>query len=123
MLPSFDELKKLAEQDPERLEEMRKQWVEKTIDEAPEQYQRRLRGLQFQIDMEREKAQNPVSACIRVSKMMHDSLAKLYESITQDTALSVEPASTSNRSNSDTMPKTESFSVGQVIPFPIAMAD
>ena len=68
MLPSFDELKKLAEENPEELENLRKEMVQKTIDSAPEWQQRRLRGLQFQIDMEREKAKKPVNACIKISK-------------------------------------------------------
>jgi len=117
MLPGFDELKKLAEQDPERLETLRQQWVEETISDAPEQFQRRLRGLQFQIDMEREKAKNPVSACIRVSKMMHDSLAKLYETITQENAISVAAAPAAQAA------EPAKLSVGEVIQFPFAAAE
>lgn len=117
MLPGFDELKKLAEQDPDKLEALRQQWVEETISDAPEKFQRRLRGLQFQIDMEREKAKNPVSACVRVSKMMHDSLAKLYETITQESAISVEaPSATPAKEHSQ-------VSVGEVIQFPFAAAE
>jgi len=118
MLPSFDELKKLAEQDPQQLEALRQQWVEETINDAPEKFQRRLRGLQFQIDMEREKAKNPVSACIRVSKMMHDSLAKLYETITQESAMSVAPAQPVKQAE-----QPANLNIGEVIPFPLAMAE
>jgi hypothetical protein len=81
MLPSFDELMNLALHEPEKLESLRQSWVEDTINSAPEYFQRRLRGLQFQIDMEREKASNPVSSCIRISQMMHEGLASLHDAI------------------------------------------
>lgn len=77
MLPSFDELMRLASQEPDKLENLRKIWVDDVITNAPENFQRRLRGLQFQIDMERERASNPVSSCIRISQMMHEGLANL----------------------------------------------
>lgn len=79
MLPSFDELMKLAQQDPNKLEIMRQEWIEETISQAPENFQRRLKGLQFQIDMERERANNPVSSCVRISQMMHEGLANLRD--------------------------------------------
>lgn len=81
MLPSFEELMDLALNEPDKLEKLRQTWVDETINNAPELFQRRLRGLQFQIDMEREKASNPVSACVRISKMMHDGLANLQDVI------------------------------------------
>jgi hypothetical protein len=81
MLPSFDELMNLALHEPEKLETLRQSWVEDTISSAPEYFQRRLRGLQFQIDMEREKASNPVSSCVRISQMMHEGLASLHDAI------------------------------------------
>lgn len=80
-LPSFEELRKLAEQNPEQLEALRQQMVEETINSAPQQYQRRLRGLQFQVDMERRRARNPMDSCIRISKMMHDHLFQMRETI------------------------------------------
>ena len=78
MLPSFDELMKLAQQDPDKLESLRQSWVEDIIESAPEVFQRRLRGLQFQIDMEREKASNPVSSCVKISQMMHEGLSLIH---------------------------------------------
>jgi DNA-directed RNA polymerase len=85
MIPSFDELMKLAQQDPDKLESLRQSWVEDAIEGAPEMFQRRLRGLQFQIDMEREKASNPASSCVKISQMMHEGLANLHEAINQKT--------------------------------------
>ena len=107
MLPSFDELMKLAQKDPEQLEVLRQSWVEEIISSAPEVFQRRLRGLQFQIDMEREKASNPVSSCIKISQMMHNGLANLHEVITQKT-LPEEP---------------KANDLADIIPFPLALAE
>lgn len=76
-LPAPEQLRLLAEQDPEALEALRLQLVEELIGQASESTQRRLRGLQFQIDMERRRAKTPMGACIRISQMMHDSLYEL----------------------------------------------
>ncbi|MGB1092778.1 MAG: DUF3135 domain-containing protein [Oceanobacter sp.] len=80
-LPSFDELRNLAENSPEQLEALRQQLIEETISQAPADCERRLRGLQFQIDMERRRAKTPMASCIRISKLMHDQLHKLKASI------------------------------------------
>ncbi len=80
-LPSFDELVKLAQTDPEAFEKLRKSHVEDLIESAPEHTQRRLKGLQFQVDMIRRRSKNPMGACVEISKMMYDSLYHLRETI------------------------------------------
>ncbi|UXD87245.1 DUF3135 domain-containing protein [Thalassolituus hydrocarboniclasticus] len=80
-LPPFDELKQLADSNPEALETLRRQLIEQTINSAGDHVRRRLRGLQFQIDMERQRASNPLSACLRMSRMMHERLHTLTESL------------------------------------------
>lgn len=110
MLPSFEELMALALNEPAKLEELRQSWVEETINSAPELFQRRLRGLQFQIDMEREKASNPVSACVRISKMMHDGLANLQDVI-------------KNSHNNEFEPQGSQQPVAAIIPFPVALPE
>ncbi|MGS2716713.1 DUF3135 domain-containing protein [Eionea flava] len=77
-LPHFDELVTLAKQDPEALENIRQQHVEKLINNAPEEFQQRLRGLQFQIDSHRQlHASSPMGSCMKISQMMHESFAEL----------------------------------------------
>ena len=66
-LPGFETLRLLAETDPERLEQLRHRLTERLIANAPERSQRRLRGLQFQIEARLRLAPNPVAACIAVS--------------------------------------------------------
>ena len=73
----FEELLRLAQNDPDKLEQLRIQWCEQIIHDAPSEYRRKLRGLQFRIDMERRKAKSPMAACISLSGMMHDSFDSL----------------------------------------------
>jgi hypothetical protein len=76
--PSFNHLLKLAQEDPEALEKFRQEQVELIISQAPIKNQRRLRGLQFQIDAQRALHINsPMGACLKISQMMHDSLDEL----------------------------------------------
>jgi hypothetical protein len=77
-LPEFDKLMAMAESSPESLEQLRRDMVERIIESAPnEAVQRRLRGLQFQIDVKVRQARTPMAACIIISQMMHDSLCEL----------------------------------------------
>ncbi|WP_430462780.1 DUF3135 domain-containing protein [Thalassolituus sp. LLYu03] len=89
-LPSFEELRRLAEEDPQALEALRQQHVDAMITAAPEDLQRRLRGLQFRIDAERNRASNPLSACLRISRMMHEHLHQLLDAVHE----SYEPTAT-----------------------------
>ena len=83
-LPSFEELRDMAQRDPEALERLRLEHVKATINSAPEAYRQRLSGLQFQIDGQRRLAKSPMAACLRISKMMHDSLHELKAYIEVD---------------------------------------
>ncbi len=80
-LPSFDELKIMALEHPQELENLRKRLIAELIASAPECRRRRLEGLAFVIEAERRKARNPMQACIRLSKMMLDSLVELNTSL------------------------------------------
>ncbi len=80
-LPSFDEMAKMAKENPEALEKLRREMCEQLISEAPMAYQRKLRGLQFKIDMERRRAKTPMASCIKLSQMMHESFTQLRESL------------------------------------------
>ena len=76
--PSFDDLLKLAQENPEALEKFRLEQVELIISQAPIKNQQRLRGLQFQIDAQRALHINsPMGACLKMSQMMHNSFDEL----------------------------------------------
>jgi hypothetical protein len=70
----FDHWLALARDDPAAFEAERRALIEALIDRAPPARQRRLRGLQFRIDMERRRARTPMAACIRIQSLMWDSL-------------------------------------------------
>ncbi|WP_163835088.1 DUF3135 domain-containing protein [Spartinivicinus ruber] len=76
-LPDFDELLFLAKNKPDDLEKLREQLIEEAIQDAPLEYQRRLRGIQFQVDMKIRQSSNPMSACVAISKLMYESLHQL----------------------------------------------
>ncbi|AZZ93452.1 DUF3135 domain-containing protein [Hahella sp. KA22] len=76
-LPHFDELLEMAKQRPEALEALREEMVEYIITSARTDCQRKLRGLQFKVDMTRARAKTPLAACIKISQLMHESLAEL----------------------------------------------
>ena len=81
-LPDVDTLIAMAKDDPERLELLRRSMMAALIDSAPnEQIKKRLRGLRFKIDLERERAKTPMAACITLSDMMHESLAELHRAL------------------------------------------
>lgn len=78
-LPEFDDLIKMSK---EELETLREKYVEEVINSAgSEEQKRKLRGLQFQIDMQRRKSKNPMDSCIKISKMMHDKFLELRDAL------------------------------------------
>lgn len=80
-LPSIDSLFKMAQDDPEELERLRETLCTQLIENAPKRYQRRLNGLQFQINMMRKKSNNDLHCCIKLSEMMLESYQKLQSVI------------------------------------------
>lgn len=79
--PNVEQLIALAKNNPDALERFRSQQIEKLIASAPEAMQRRLRGLQFQIDCKRKIHKSSMGACIALSKMMFDSVYELNDAL------------------------------------------
>jgi len=82
---NFDHWSEIAKTDPETFEAMRAEVINTFIDNAPLDSQPRLRGLQWQIDCLRARSTNPLSACIKISQMMWETLQQLGD-VTQDLA-------------------------------------
>jgi len=78
---SFEDLAGLAIKNPVKFEALRTKLCQDLIKSAPKRIRRRLNGLQFTIDMERQKAKTPLAACIKLSYMMHESLAELQQAL------------------------------------------
>lgn len=76
-MPTFDELKNLAEKHPEGFEQLRAALIEDCIRSSSACSQNRLRGLQFVIDTRRQLANNPIKALLELQAMMHESLQRL----------------------------------------------
>lgn len=79
--PEVDQLIALGKESPSKLEAFRLKEVERLIASAPESIQRRLRGLQFQIDCKRRLHSSPMGACIELSQMMFDSVSQLNNAL------------------------------------------
>lgn len=75
----FDHWSEIARTNPETFEAMRTEIIRSCIDHAPEDQQKRMRGLQWQIDCLRDQSRNPLSACLKISRMMWDTLQKLAD--------------------------------------------
>jgi len=70
----FEYWRRLAAEDPAAFESARASAVTALIEAAPPERQARLQGIQWRIDRLRERAPNPMAACLRLSRMMWDSL-------------------------------------------------
>jgi len=70
----FDEWAALARSNPTEFEARRQALLNEYLRQFADADQRRLRGLQFRIDMERRRARTPLAGCIRLSSMMWDSV-------------------------------------------------
>ena len=72
----------MARNDPQGLESLRRSLTASIIESAQdEQKRKRLEGLQFRVDLERQRARSPLAACIKISEMMCHSLADLHRSM------------------------------------------
>lgn len=80
-LPSFDVLMELAQNDPEKLEEIRHRLSQEILDDATPAIRQKLEGLNFRINMERQRSKNPLQSCIRITALMHDSFDKMREEL------------------------------------------
>ena len=69
----FDTMTAIAKEDPVEFERLRQMAIDEFIESAPPEKRERLRGLQWRIDQERRN-RAPLSACLRISKMMWDHL-------------------------------------------------
>lgn len=90
-MPTFDELKDLAQRDPEGFERLRAELIEDCIRRSSECNQRRLRGLQFVIEARRRVARNPMKALLDIQGMMYDSLIGLQQALLDQQGRYVSP--------------------------------
>jgi hypothetical protein len=77
----FDAWAKLARENPEEFERQRTAMVRATIESAPAEHRKRLEGLQFQIDLERQRSSTPLGACIRLNSLMWSGFHRLRKEL------------------------------------------
>ena len=70
----FDMWTQLAQDDPEEFERQRRIVIETAINTAPATMHQRLRGLQWRIDVEIERSNNPVESCVKINRMMMEKV-------------------------------------------------
>lgn len=75
----FDVWMKLARNDPERFEALRRQVIDELIESAPEDRKLHLRRLQWRVDRIRERSVTPMAATLAISKMMWESFYDLRD--------------------------------------------
>ncbi len=68
----FDEWCELAQKDPEAFEAKRKAAIDEVITSASPGMEKRLRQLQWRIDMERKRCKTPMMSCMKLFDMMWD---------------------------------------------------
>ncbi len=68
----------LARDDPEAFERTRREAIDALIADAPPERRELLRRTQWRVDRERERAGNPMGACIRLYRMMWETLTREY---------------------------------------------
>ena len=76
---SFEECVRLAKKDPDAFENYRIEMIKQVIDRARPECQQRMKGLQFQIDMERRKTGTPMASCLRLNEIMMNFLYDEFE--------------------------------------------
>jgi hypothetical protein len=85
------EWERLARENPDEFERRRREVVEAAIAQAPEALQPRLRGLQFRIDLERQRAKTPLGAAIRLHCMMWNEFQALRDALNRLAASDLGP--------------------------------
>jgi len=76
----FEHWATLASSDPQKFEELRKNKISDVINEASGQRQKRLLGLQWQIDAVRDQhKESSVAACLAISELMWETFQQLAD--------------------------------------------
>jgi hypothetical protein len=77
----FDAWAKLAKEDPEAFERQREAALRSSIESAPPEHRQRLEGLQFQLNMERQRAGTALGSCLRLNSLMWSGFFRLRKEL------------------------------------------
>ena len=81
-LPDFDDLVVLARLNPDALEALRIRLCNQVIDSSQERNQKRLKGLLFKVNAIRAQSKSNIGLCVKLAKLMNDSLHELNLALT-----------------------------------------
>lgn len=70
----FEYWARLAKEQPEEFESKRAELLEQLIESSPPKVRQRLHSIQWRVDCERERSPTPLSACLKISRMMWDAV-------------------------------------------------
>ena len=77
----FDKWAQLARDDPAEFERQREATLRATIAAAPSEHRQRLEGLQFRLNMERQRSISPLGACVRMNSLMWAGFHRLRKEL------------------------------------------
>jgi len=77
----FDAWAKLAKEDPSGFERQREAALRATIAAAPSEFRQRLEGLQFRLDLERQRASTPLGSAVRMNSLMWAGFYRLRKEL------------------------------------------
>ncbi|MGH8637083.1 MAG: DUF3135 domain-containing protein [Burkholderiales bacterium] len=77
----FDKWTKLAHENPAEFERQREATLRATIAAAPSEHRQRLEGLQFRLDMERQRSDSPLGSCVRLNSLMWAGFYRLRKQL------------------------------------------
>lgn len=77
VVPSHEDLSRLARDDPPAFEELRRKLIDNLIDNAAEMTKPRLRGIQFQVDCLRRLSRSALGSTVRIYELMWKSFLEL----------------------------------------------
>ena len=77
----FDKWAQLAKDDPAEFERQREATLRATIARAPSEHRQRLEGLQFRLNMERQRSTSPLASCVRLNSLMWAGFYRLRKEL------------------------------------------
>ncbi|QWK98301.1 DUF3135 domain-containing protein [Plesiomonas shigelloides] len=120
-LPSFDELVRLAKEDPQALDKLRHTHAEALINAASPRSQPHLRALQGHIDRCISTGKNPLHTCVLLNRLLMRQLGTLQQALNRPSEFMEQQAQIlpfgRNARNTDTSSITKA-SVTQTPPSP-----
>lgn len=80
-LPNFDDMAKMAKEDPEQFEQLRQQLIEYTINQAHHSMQPRLKAQQSHIDLVISRGKNPLHTTMLLRNELQRQLVRFAETL------------------------------------------